>query len=105
MLYVPQAAIAGLLGEQSALAVPLAALVGVPLYLTNISALPMVNGWLTQGMRPGAAIAFLVAGPITTAPAMTAVWGIVNRRVFVLYLGVGLLGAMVIGVLVTGLPL
>ena len=35
----------------------LAALVGVPLYLTNISALPIVNGLLTQGMQPGAAIA------------------------------------------------
>src|SRR5574341_39454 len=98
--YVPQAAIAGLLGEQSRLAVPLAALIGIPLYLNNAGALPIVSGLLAQGMQPGAAIAFLIAGPITTVPAMAAVWGIVRRRVFALYVGVGLFGAMAMGWLV-----
>ncbi len=98
-LYVPQEAIASLLGEQNMWAVPLAALIGVPLYLSNMSALPIVNGLLAQGMQPGAAIAFLIAGPVTTIPAMTAVWGIVSRRIFMLYLAIGLLGAMVLGFL------
>jgi len=98
-LYVPQDAIASLLGEQNMWAVPLAALIGVPLYLSNMSALPIVNGLLMQGMQPGAAIAFLIAGPVTTIPAMTAVWGIVSRRIFVLYLAIGLFGAMALGFL------
>lgn len=98
-LYVPQEAIASLLGEKNGWAVPLAALIGVPLYLSNMSALPIVNGLLAQGMQPGAAIAFLIAGPVTTIPAMTAVWGIVSRRIFVLYLSIGLLGAMALGFL------
>jgi hypothetical protein len=98
-LYVPQEAIASLLGEQNMWAVPLAALIGVPLYLSNMSALPIVNGLLMQGMQPGAAIAFLIAGPVTTIPAMTAVWGIVSRRIFVLYLAIGLFGAIVLGFL------
>ncbi|MCP4167128.1 MAG: hypothetical protein GY759_14745 [Chloroflexi bacterium] len=102
-LYVPQTAIADFLGDLNALAVPLAALVGMPLYLSNISALPIVSGLLAQGMQPGAAIAFLIAGPITTVPAMTAVWGIVNRRIFFLYLAIGLLGAMLLGYLVNAI--
>jgi uncharacterized membrane protein YraQ (UPF0718 family) len=77
----------------------LAALVGVPLYLTNISALPIVSGLLAQGMEPGAAIAFLIAGPVTTIPAMTAVWGIVHPRVFFLYLSIGLIGAIILGLI------
>ncbi len=97
--YVPQGAIAGVMGAESVFAIPLAALVGMPLYLSNIGALPIVAGLLEQGMQPGAAIAFLIAGPITTVPAMTAVWGVVRRPVFVLYLGVGLLGAIVMGLL------
>jgi uncharacterized protein len=101
-LYVPQAAIAGVLGQNNPLAVPLAALIGVPLYLNNVSALPIVSGLLGQGMQPGAAIAFLIAGPVTTIPAMTAVWGVVRRRVFALYLGVGLGGSILAG-LVTNL--
>ncbi len=96
-LYVPQEAIASLLGEQNSWAVPLAAIIGVPLYLSNMSALPIVDGLLVQGMQPGAAIAFLIAGPVTTIPAMTAVWGIVSRRVFALYLAIGLFGAMALG--------
>ena len=75
----------------------MAAVVGVPLYLTNISALPVVSGLLAQGMQPGAAIAFLIAGPVTTIPAMTAVWGIVHRRIFFLYLTIGLIGAIILG--------
>ena len=96
-LYIPQEAIANLLGESSRLAVPLAALIGVPLYLNNMGALPIVAGLLAQGMQPGAAIAFLIAGPVTTIPAMTAVWGVVQRRVFILYLGISLLGAVLLG--------
>jgi uncharacterized membrane protein YraQ (UPF0718 family) len=98
--YVPQASIARLLGEDNVLAVPLATLIGIPLYLNNISALPIVSGLLSQGMQPGAAIAFLIAGPVTTIPAMTAVYGIVERRIFALYLGIGFVGAMLIGIVV-----
>ena len=62
-----------------------AALLGVPIYTSNLAALPMVGGLLAQGMNPAAALAFLVAGPTTTIPAMAAVWGLVSRRVFALY--------------------
>lgn len=96
-LYVPQEAIAGVLGTQNLLAVPLAALIGIPLYLNNVSALPIVAGLLGQGMQPGAAIAFLIAGPVTTVPAMTAVWGVVRPRVFFLYVALGLVGAILAG--------
>lgn len=95
--YVPQQAIAEMLGGQSLFAVPLASLIGVPLYLNNVSALPIVSGLLAKGMQPGAAIAFLLAGPVTTFPAMTAVWGIAQKRVFALYLGISLIGSIVLG--------
>ena len=95
--YIPQTTIAGILGEGNIFAVPLAALIGIPLYLSNFTALPIVSGLLDQGMQPGAAIAFLIAGPVTTIPAMTAVYGIVQKRLFVLYLAIGLLGAMIMG--------
>ncbi|MFZ0546380.1 MAG: permease [Candidatus Promineifilaceae bacterium] len=67
------------------------------MYLNNLAALPIVSGLLAQGMHSGAAIAFLIAGPVTTIPAMTAVWGVVSRRVFALYLALGLGGAIVLG--------
>lgn len=96
-LYIPQDAVASLLGGDNWFAVPLAAVIGVPLYLNNLAALPIVSGLLAQGMQSGAAIAFLIAGPVTTIPAMTAVYGVVSRRVFVLYLALGLFGAIILG--------
>ena len=97
--YVPQAALTGLLGTGSPAAIPLAAILGVPLYLTNVAALPIVAGLLEQGMEPGAAITFLIAGSVTTMPAMAAVRGTVNGRVFAFYLAVGILGAITMGFL------
>jgi uncharacterized membrane protein YraQ (UPF0718 family) len=97
LAYVPQEAIAGTLGGTNPLAVPLAAMVGLPLYMTEAAALPVVSGLLQSGMSPGAALAFLIAGPATTVPAMAAVWSLVRPRVFALYVGVALIGAVVLG--------
>ncbi|UCD79962.1 MAG: permease [Desulfobacterales bacterium] len=96
-LYVPASWISGSLGSQSPLAILAAALLGVPAYTTSLTALPLISGLLTQGMNPAAAIAFLVAGPTTTLPAMAAVWPLVSRRVFVLYVSFSLVGAVLAG--------
>lgn len=95
--YVPQEALIGVLGSDAPWAVPLAALLGVPLYLDNLSALPVIAGLLEQGMAPGAAIAFLLAGPVTTIPAMTAVRAVMPGEVFRYYLAVSILGSMALG--------
>lgn len=97
--YIPQESVAQFLGNGNWFAIPLAALIGIPLYLTEISSLPIVSGLLSQGMVPGAAISFLIAGPVTTLPAMSAVFGIVKRRLFILYMALGLGGAILFGVI------
>jgi uncharacterized membrane protein YraQ (UPF0718 family) len=96
-LYVPRGWIAGILGPDNPLTIITAALLGVPAYTTSLTALPMIGGLLNQGMNPAAALAFLVAGPVTTLPAMAAVWPLVVRRVFVLYVLFALGGAVLIG--------
>ncbi|MCX6581819.1 MAG: permease [Candidatus Aminicenantes bacterium] len=98
-LYVPMEWLTGLLGKQNAFSIFNAALIGVPMYTSNLAALPLVKVLIGQGMSPAAALAFLIAGPTTTLPAMAAVWGITNRRVFVLYLSFSFLGALVFGYL------
>lgn len=100
-MYVPQETIVSILGDRNRFAIPMASLIGIPLYLGNLSALPIVKGLITQGMQPGAAIAFLIAGPVTTIPAMTAVWAVVRRPVFVLYIAISLIGSMLLGFMVS----
>ena len=108
ILYIPSEWIVSLLGHHNPLSVVWAALIGVPVYTSNLAALPMVSGLLAQGMTPGAGLAFLIAGPTTTLPAMAAVWGLTTRRVFALYVSFSLVGAVVLGYiysLVSGLVL
>ncbi len=99
ILYVPQEWITTALGQKNPLAISTAAILGVPTYTSSLTALPMISGLLTQGMNPAAALAFLIAGPTTTLPAMAAVWPLVARRVFILYVSFSLAGAVLMGYL------
>ena len=93
-LYVPSEWILGVLGVENDFAIINAALLGVPVYTNTLAALGMVGGLLTQGMSPAAALAFLIAGPTTTIPAMAAVWSLVKNRIFALYVGFTFVGAL-----------
>lgn len=93
-LYVPSEWILGVLGVENDFAIINAALLGIPVYTNTLAALGMVGGLLTQGMSPAAALAFLIAGPTTTIPAMAAVWSLVKNRIFALYVGFTLVGAL-----------
>jgi uncharacterized membrane protein YraQ (UPF0718 family) len=104
ILFVPQSWVTGLLGGERIWTIAIAALIGVPVYTSNLSALALVGGLLAQGMNPAAALAFLIAGPTTTLPAMAAVWGLTTRRVFGLYVSFALVGALVIGILYSLFP-
>lgn len=94
---VPAETIATHLGGSGLGPIVLATLVGVPAYLNGYAALPLVSGLMTQGLEPGAAMAFLVAGGVTSIPAAMAVWALVRPRVFALYLGLSLTGAFLSG--------
>ncbi|NPV39062.1 Transporter [Brevinematales bacterium NS] len=95
--YLPREWVTFLLGIQNPLSVLYATLLGVPLYTTNLTALGVIGGLLSNNMSGGAALAFLIAGATTTLPAMSAVYGIVSKRVFLLYLGVIIVGALFCG--------
>ena len=97
--YLPADMVSGIIGGNNPFSVIIATLVGIPFYTTNATALPLVSGLLSLGMNPGAALAFLIAGPLTTLPAMMAVWGIVKPRVFFVFLAFGLTGSIVFGYL------
>ncbi|WP_235975104.1 permease [Stappia albiluteola] len=99
LAYVPANLIAGALGGTGLAPIATATLVGVPAYLNGYAALPLVSGLVDQGMAPGAGLAFLVAGGVTSLPAAIAVWALVNRTVFALYIGLALAGSFISGVL------
>lgn len=99
ILYVPASLIGGIVGGDGVGAVALGAIVGMPAYLNSYAAPPLVAGLMEQGMGSGAAMAFMVAGAISSIPAMTAVWSLVKKPVFFAYLGFGVSGAILFGLL------
>jgi uncharacterized membrane protein YraQ (UPF0718 family) len=96
--YVPGDLIAGIAGDRGVLSILAATLVGIPSYLNGNAALPLVAGLMEKGMAPGAAMAFLVGGGVTSIPAALAVWGVAGRPVFASYLAFATLGAFLSGV-------
>lgn len=97
--YVPADLIAGLVGGEGVLPIAIAALVGMPAYLNSYVAPPLLAGLIDQGMSNGAAMSFMVAGAVSSIPAMLAVWSLVKPQVFATYLALGISGAIVSGVL------
>jgi hypothetical protein len=94
MAYISSDWIAGYVGSDNAFAIPLAAIVGAPSYLNGYAAIPLVSGLMEIGMTPGAAMAFVTAGAVSSIPAAIAVWALVKKPVFALYLLLGVAGSM-----------
>ncbi|MGB7316685.1 MAG: permease [Planktotalea sp.] len=99
LAWLPADLVARSLGGTGLAPIAIATLVGVPAYLNGYAALPLVGGLMGQGMAPGAGLAFLVAGGVSSLPAAIAVWALVKRQVFMLYLGIALVGSFASGLL------
>jgi len=97
--YVDPSWINAALGGDQPFAIPLATAIGIPLYTSGVASIPITQGLVASGMSPGAAMAFLVAGPITTIPCMMTVWMMVKKPLFFYYLSVGIFGSLAAGYL------
>ena len=69
-------------------------LVGVPLYVCATASIPLAVGFMHLGVSPGAALAFLIAGPATNAATLATVWKMMGRRTALLYLAAVVLTAL-----------
>ncbi|MBL0715515.1 MAG: permease [Desulfosarcina sp.] len=101
MAYIPPEWITRLLGGDTWTAIPLAALVGIPAYMNGFAAVPLVGGLMQMGMAPGAGLAFMTAGAVSSIPAALAVYALVRRPVFMLYLFLGFVGSVSAGLIYT----
>jgi uncharacterized membrane protein YraQ (UPF0718 family) len=100
--WLPPETIVTYLGGENVFAIPLAVAIGVPAYLNGFAAVPLMGELMSMGMAPGAALAFLVAGGVTSLPAAMAVFALVRLPLFGWYLLVSLLGSLAIGYIYQG---
>lgn len=98
VFYIPAQWISAFFG-QGPLGILKATFISIPMYTTNLSALGLISGLLTKGLSEGAALAFLIGGATTTIPAMAAVYKIVERKIFLLYIFLASTGAFLSGLI------
>jgi len=60
--------------------------VGIPIYVCATASVPLALSFIFMGATPGAALAFLIAGPATNAATLTTVARVLGRRTMVAYL-------------------
>jgi uncharacterized protein len=99
---VPPGALAGVLGG-GVLPILVMIAVGIPLYVCATGSVPLAAGFIHAGVSPGAALAFLIAGPATNAAAITTLHRVLGRRTLLIYLGTVAASALAAGMLVNGL--
>lgn len=91
---VPTGWVTAAFGGQQAWAVPAAAALGVPLYASIASAVPLTASLLQLGMGRGAALALLLTGPGTSLPALAALFTIARARLIALYFAILFAGSI-----------
>lgn len=70
---------------------------GIPIYVCATASVPIAAGLMFAGVSPGAALAFLIAGPATNAATLTTIWKMLGHRSAVAYLATVAVGALVCG--------
>ncbi|MFH2001747.1 MAG: SO_0444 family Cu/Zn efflux transporter, partial [Planctomycetota bacterium] len=60
-------------------------LIGIPVYVCATSSTPLVAALLLKGLSPGAALVFLLSGPVTNLGTIIAVMHQMGKRVMVIY--------------------
>lgn len=97
--FVPTAWIMALFSAKNVFAVPLAALIGLPLYVNGELALPLIKSLIDNGAGGGAMLAFLVTGPGTSAWVIAGISVFMKKRIIGLYVFYLLAGGILLGYL------
>ncbi|NKB58403.1 MAG: permease [Alphaproteobacteria bacterium] len=95
--YLPPEYVGQVLGSGDWWTVPASTIVGIPAYLNGFAAIPMVSRLVEMGAAPGAALAFLTAGAVTSIPAAMGVFALVRKSVFIAYILFGVTGSLIAG--------
>ncbi len=97
--FVPTSLIMSLFSGDSILSVPLAALIGFPLYVSGEGAIPLIKALIDGGAGEGAMMAFMITGPATSAWVIAGITAFMKKRVIGLYIAFVLVGGILIGYL------
>ncbi|MFZ5831741.1 MAG: SO_0444 family Cu/Zn efflux transporter [Planctomycetota bacterium] len=73
--------------------------VSIPIYVCASGSVPVAASFIYLGTTPGAALAFLIAGPATNAATISMIWKVLGRRTTLIYLITIVVAAVISGLL------
>ncbi len=96
--YLPKGeTIARYAGDDNFFAVPLASVVGIPLYIRAETAIPIAMSLISKGVGMGTAIALIIGGAGMAIPEMTMLAKIFKRKLLISFIAVIFLVAVISG--------
>ena len=78
--YLPQNIVLRYAGADNPLAIPIAAVIGIPLYIRAETAIPIGLSLMQKGMSVGAVIALIIGGAGMAIPEMSMLAGIFKKK-------------------------
>lgn len=95
--YVPQELMAGVMGKDQWWAVPVAVLLGVPMYSNAAGILPVIQALLGKGAALGTALAFMMSVIALSLPEMVILRKVLKPTLIAVFAGVVAAGIMLVG--------
>ncbi|MDO9392115.1 MAG: permease [bacterium] len=97
--FVPQDFLARYAGKGNFFAVPLAVLIGIPLYSNAAGMVPVVKALLDKGLALGTALAFMMAVIGASFPEMVILRKVLKIPLLVIFFGILTIGIILVGYL------
>ncbi len=95
--FTPEKTRAILAGKRESIGNVLAALLGIVTPFCSCSAVPLFIGFVTTGVPLGVTFSFLISAPMVNEIALVLLYGLFGWKIAAIYLGTGLLIAMIAG--------
>lgn len=97
--WIPAAWVESLLGRDRWWSVPLATLIGAPMYADIFGTLPIAEALVAKGVGLGTALAFMMSVTALSLPSLIMLKKVVKVPLLALFFGIVIAGVMLIGVL------
>ncbi len=97
--YVPEGALAAIMGRDAWWSVPLAVVIGVPMYANAAGIVPVVHALLEKGAALGTVLAFMMSVIALSLPEMVILRKVLQPRLIALFIAVVACGIMLVGYL------
>ena len=97
--YVPENFLAGIMGKEAWWAVPVAVLIGIPMYSNAAGIIPVVQALLSKGAAFGTVLAFMMAVIAISTPEAIILRKVLKPRLIAVFIGVVTVGIIAVGYL------